>query len=135
MTSVFIRVCRFGRIGGVLPLANALLLMVNLDGNAQYANQLLEEGRRMTWFPGAGQRPDDPLSRRLQGQGDDDDEVLLLCRPTSRGAYVCCGRLRLLRGSWQGNREWEWELMDFDAAHQHPDFAQLMRMYSESASS
>lgn len=116
---------RFGRHGGVLALANALLLLVNMDGQTRYANQLLDGGRRMTWFPGSGQRPDDSLSRRLCG----DEPILLLCRATSRDAYVCCGRLQLLQWSWDG-RAWLWGLNDWEAAAGRSDFAQLMRVYS-----
>ena len=121
---------RFGRLGGALPLANMVVLMVNMDGGARYPNRLLDGGRRMTWFPGSGQRPNDVLSRRLRGEGG--DEVLLLCRAASRASYVCCGRLRLLRWSWEGGREWEWALVDFDVAQGHADFAQLMRIFSSS---
>lgn len=110
----------------MLPLANLLLLLVNMDGTPRYANQLLDGGRRITWFPASSQRPEDALSRRLQA----GEEVVLLCRATSRGCYVCCGRLRLVQWSWEARREWVWELIDWQVARQQEDFAQLMRVYA-----
>ncbi len=142
-----------GRQGGLMLLANAILLLVNfpVDHNLhtpkKYANRFLGNGNgmRITWFPGSGQRPGKPVSQRILAAGKttfdcsitndrdneyDNDVVLLLCRATDargHGRYVCCGRLRLVRWSWEGPREWEWELVDAARAAGEPAFCALLQ--------
>ena len=104
-------------------MANALLLMVNLQGTRRYANHLAQQTRSITWFPAARQHPDDALSQRLLGG---EEPVVLMCRASGKGAFVCCGRLQLVRWTWDGTREWEWALVDWEKAAPHPEFQSLL---------
>ena len=98
---------RFSKYSGVVEWRNAVVLWVNVGG-ADYKNQFLDGGRKMTWFAGSKHEPETPVIKRLLALGDADvagkqgghggggDEALLLCR-VQPGPYVCCGRVRIAR--------------------------------------
>jgi hypothetical protein len=86
--------CRFSRMSGILPFANAVVLFVNLDTTGGYDNQFIgpEAGLHLTWFAQATQTPDSPIIQRMLASSDDDDEVLLCVREPGE-PYVFAGRL------------------------------------------
>lgn len=113
--------------GGVVRLADATLLLVNLDGDGvargPYPNRFVrDEGDvRLTWFPGPGHGPDSPLIVRLL----DAAEPTLLFARLRRGKggpgspFVLLGRADAPRVEWGENGRsgsFEWRLPDLGRA-------------------
>lgn len=57
---------RYSRGGGVIAWRNSIMLFVNADPEqSKYVNKFLENGRKLVWFPAAGQTQYHPLIQRL----------------------------------------------------------------------
>jgi len=85
--------CRFSRMSGILPFANAVVLFVNLDMTNGYDNRFIgpPTGLHLTWFAQATQTTDSPVIQRMLATSDDDRVLLCLRRPAE--AYLFAGRL------------------------------------------
>ena len=115
--------------GGVIALADAALLLVNLDldGRGPYANALkadddADRAVRVTWWPASPHdRPDSPLLARLL---DDTEPTMLFARlRRGRGVggspFVLLGRVDAPRVEWGADGRagrFEWKCVDLGRA-------------------
>jgi len=123
---------------GVVEWKNALMIPVNMGGNAsRRGNQFLEGGSKISWFPAPSHLDDARLLRRLvptgegerEGEGEDPQEeaedgegegadvpIFLYCRSDKRLPYVFCGEVGdgVLVDGQKNKPMLIWTLFDYD---------------------
>jgi hypothetical protein len=138
---------RFSKYSGVTEWRNCIFLWVNIGGK-DYANQFMEEGRKMSWWAGSRHHEETPMVRRLlsitrkaavasgkkkgnsaggsAGGGDWPESVILFMRLPGE-PYVCCGRCAYVSHNFSKHPlKFEWELLDYKRLQESVPFKELV---------